>query len=158
MNGSELIAFPVSIGTTPILRLLPGWAQWYDVTVTNNIIANNVAGYDGGGVSIEDSLKVTFVNNTVSSNDTTASAGVLFKTLGAIMAASPPPGCTPTTDPTLPQNPNCTIDNAQHGPQPAGLVTMTHTPNLLDALPASVLCPPGYNYSGGSAQLLRPGS
>jgi hypothetical protein len=156
VNGSELLAFPVSIGAGPVLSLLPGWTQWYDVTVTNNIIANNVAGYDGGGVSIEDSLRVTFVNNTVSSNDTTASAGVLFKTLGAIMGASPPPGCTPTTDPTLPQNPNCTIDNAQHGPQPAGLVTMTHTPNLLSALPANVLCPPGYNYSG-TGQLVPAG-
>ena len=153
VNGSELVAFPVT-GANP---LQPGWSQWYDVTVTNNVIANNVAGYDGGGVSIEDALRVTFVNDTVSSNDTTASAGVLFKTLGAIMAASPPPGCTPTTDPSQPQNPNCTIDNAQHGPQPAGLVTMTHTPNLLAAMPASVLCPPGYNYSGGTGQLIPPG-
>ena len=50
--------------------------------MTNNVIANNVAGWDGGGVSIQDAFKVTFVNNTVASNDTTASAGVLFKTLG----------------------------------------------------------------------------
>jgi hypothetical protein len=130
--------------------------QWYDVTVTNSVIANNVAGYDGGGVSIQDALRVTFVNNTVTSNDTTASAGVLFKTLGAINSASPPPGCEPTTDPSLPQNPNCTIDNAQHGPQPAGLVTMTHTPNLITALSIDVVCPPGYNYSGGSSSLVPP--
>ncbi len=81
--------------------------RWYGITVTNNIIANNVAGWDGAGVSMQDAFKVTFVNNTVASNDTTASAGVLFKTLGAIDAASPPPGCLPTPDPSQPQNPNC---------------------------------------------------
>ena len=138
VNGSELLAFPQTS------------AQWYDVTVTNNVIANNVAGYDGGGVSMQDALKVTFWNNSVVSNDTTASAGVLFKTLGAITAAAPPPGCTPTTDPNQPQNPNCTIDNAQHQQQPAGLVTMSHTPNLIAELPATVVCPTGFNYGGGT--------
>jgi hypothetical protein len=129
INGSDLASFP---GTPN---------NWYDVTVSNNIIANNVAGWDGGGVSMQDALKVTLVNNSVVSNDTTASAGVLFKTLGAIYSATPPPGCTPTTDPTLPQNPNCTIPDAPHMAQPAGLVTMAHTPNLLDALATSITCP-----------------
>ncbi|HEY8973155.1 MAG TPA: choice-of-anchor D domain-containing protein, partial [Burkholderiaceae bacterium] len=123
INGSaDLIAFP----TTP--------SAWYDVTVTNNVIANNVAGYDGGGVSLQDALKVNMINNTVASNDSTASAGALFKTLGAIMSNTPPPGCTPTTDPSLPQNPNCLVADAPHGPQPAGLVVSAHTVNLVDAL------------------------
>lgn len=136
VNGSELAAFPLLSG------------RWYDVTVTNNIIANNVAGWDGGGVSLQDALRVTFANNTVASNDTTASAGVLFKTLGAINAANTPPGCTPTPDPTLPQNPNCLSQDAPHVPQPAGLVAQAHTPNLVDAIAAvtpvagvRVLCP-----------------
>src|SRR4029077_304660 len=122
-------------------------------TVTNNIIANNVAGWDGGGVYLQDAFAVTFVKHTVSSNDTTATAGVLFKTLGAINAASPPPGCTPTTDPSLPQSPSCTGANAPHGPQPAGLVTMYNTPNMIAALPngaTSVTCPTGYGYSAAS--------
>jgi len=130
---------------------------WYGVTVQNNIIANNVAGWDGAGVSMEDALKVTMVNNTIVSNDTTASAGVLFKTLGAVDASSPPPGCNPTTDLTTnPQDPNCLLHNAAHIPQPAGLVTMRNTPNLVDAmngLPSFLgvrwLCPSGYGYSGG---------
>ena len=46
VNGSEVVAFP---RTTD--------ARWYDVTVTNNIIANNVAGWDGGGVSLQDALE-----------------------------------------------------------------------------------------------------
>ncbi len=123
VNGSaDLIAFP----TNP--------SSWYDITVTNNVIANNVAGYDGGGVSLQDALKVNMVNNTVATNDTTASAGVLFKTLGAIMSNTPPPGCTPQTDPSLPQSPNCLVADAPHGPQPSGLVVSAHTVNLVNAL------------------------
>ena len=52
------------------------------MTVTNNIIANNVAGWDGAGISLLDALDVNIINNTIMSNDTTASSGVLFNTLG----------------------------------------------------------------------------
>jgi hypothetical protein len=148
VNGSEFAAFQGNAD------------QWYDVTVTNNVLANNVAGWDGGGMSIQDALKVTIVNNTVVSNDTTASAGVLFKTLGAIMSNTPPPGCTPTTDPSLPQSPSCTGANAPHGPQPAGLVVQAHTPNLIAALGPNTRCPSGYGYSatlnGDCRQLSKP--
>src|SRR5207249_2397923 len=44
VNGIEVSTFP----TTP--------ANWYFVNVTNNIITNNVAGWDGGGVSLQDSI------------------------------------------------------------------------------------------------------
>ncbi|MBS0375938.1 MAG: DUF11 domain-containing protein [Proteobacteria bacterium] len=149
INGSEVIAFPRSSN------------RWYGVTLTNNIIANNVAGYDGGGVSMRDALKVSVINNTIASNDTTASAGVLFKTLGAINASNPPPGCNSTTDPTLPQDPSCLGRDAPHGPQPSGLVTMAHTQNLNDAisaLPGSLTsnnnpklrCPGGFGYANGT--------
>ncbi len=147
VNGTEVSAFP----TKPAL--------WYGVTVTNNIIANNVAGWDGGGVSLQDAFKTQVVNNTIASNDTTASAGVLFKTLGAINQASPPPGCLPTPDPTQPQTPGCLDPNAPHIPQPAGLVTMQNTPNMMSSLSAyispelgslvvtgPVICPAGYGY------------
>ena len=138
VNGVELTALP----------LRPD--RWYDVKFTNNIIANNVAGWDGAGISMEDAFKVSVINNTIASNDTTASAGVLFKTLAAIHAASPPPGCTPTTDPMLPQNQNCLIPNAAHVPQPAGLVTMKNTPSMNDALNGvDAICPSGYGYTGG---------
>jgi hypothetical protein len=145
VNGSEVIAFPAAN------------ANWYGVTLTNNIIANNVAGYDGGGVSMRDALKVSFVNNTIVSNDTTASAGVLFKTLGAINSSSPPPGCNAQTDPTLPQDTSCLGRDAPHGPQPSGLVTMAHTQNLNDAIKTvtdtgtSFICPNGFGYANGTA-------
>jgi hypothetical protein len=151
INGSEVVAFPTASN------------RWYGVSVTNNIIANNVAGYDGGGVSMRDAMKVSFVNNTIASNDTTATAGVLFKTLGAINASSPPPGCNAQTDPTLPQDPSCLGRDAPHGVQPSGLVTMAHTQNLNDAIRAlpgtgnKLACPNGFGYANGDCSLLsRP--
>lgn len=137
INGTEVVAFPNRAN------------QWYGVTVTNNIITNNVAGWDGGGVSLQDALKVSFVNNTVASNDTTATAGSLFKTLGAINAASPGPGCH--NDPNDPAVLICPGGGGvnPHGPQPAGLVMMAHTPNLLTALaPLNLICPTS-NGNGG---------
>ena len=44
VNGLDVAAFP----RTPSL--------WNDVTVINNIITNNVAGWDGGGISMQDAL------------------------------------------------------------------------------------------------------
>src|SRR5262249_33614938 len=153
-NGSDVIAFPAAPDPVGGNNPSPGW---YDVTVTNNIIANNVAGWDGGGASLQDALKVPFINNTVVSNDTTATAGVLFKTLGAINAASPPPGCDAQTDPQLPQDPSCTGNSAMHGPQPSGLVVMQNTPNLISAInglgggtAGAVRCPAGFGYTGNA--------
>ena len=50
-------------------------------SVTNNIIANNVAGWDGGGISLLDALATNLINNSVVSNNSTASSGVLFTSL-----------------------------------------------------------------------------
>jgi len=134
INGTEVTRFP----RTP--------TQWYGVTVTNNIIANNVAGWDGGGVSLQDALKVDFINNTVVSNDTTASAGVLFNTLGAPQASTPPPNCDPL------QNPTCIGDEITTSSiQAAGLVTMQNTANLTSALPTTITCPTNHYAPGGSA-------
>ena len=88
------------------------------------------------------------MNNTITSNDTTASAGVLFKALNAPMAASPPPGCT-QPDPGVALPPGCTDGNAPHNPQPAGLVTMVNTPNLIASLPTQIVCPSGFSYGNG---------
>ena len=119
VNGADVVSFP----TTP--------SQWWSVSVTNNIIANNVAGWDGGGVSLQDALNVNFVNNTVMSNDTTASSGVLFNTLGAPLASSSGPTCTA----------NCGTSSL---PQPAGLVAIQNSAVLRANLPATVTCPTGH--------------
>ncbi|MFC3617650.1 hypothetical protein ACFOPS_04675 [Ralstonia solanacearum] len=52
------------------------------------------AGWAGGGVSLQDAVKVSFINNTVVSNDATASSGVLFNTDAAAQANVGPPNCT----------------------------------------------------------------
>jgi hypothetical protein len=148
VNGQDVTALP----------LQP--TRWNDIRVTNNIISNNVAGWDGGGVSLQDALRVTFLNNTVMENDTTATAGVLFNTLGAPLAAVPPPGCTPQEDPTQPQDPSCNNPVTTSTNQAAGLVTMRNTPNMdaaINDLPGGgiVLCPAG-NSSGLGAMLPIP--
>src|SRR5205085_3022474 len=99
VNGTDVLNFPN----------LP--ALWNSVMATNNIIVNNVAGWDGAGVSLLDALKVDLINNTIVSNDSTASSGVLFTSLFAPLASS--------------QGTDCTANNgAQSCPQVAGLVSV----------------------------------
>ncbi len=126
VNGADVPRFP----SNP--------ERWYGVTVTNNIISNNVAGWDGAGVSLEDALKINLINNTIVSNDTTASAGVLFNTLGAPMAStqSPPPVTTNNGTTSL--------------PQPAGLVTVQNSPQLTSSLTGNITCPANH-YAGTTA-------
>ncbi|MEK7321349.1 MAG: Ig-like domain-containing protein [Pseudomonadota bacterium] len=128
-----------SVNGTDVARSPTNPSRWYQVSVTNNIIANNVAGWAGGGVSIQDAVYVNFINNTVVSNDSTASAGVLFNTAAASQANVPPPtncttvGAETTCDP---------ITTSTY--QPAGLETARHTQNLLGAFNGqSVNCPAG---------------
>jgi hypothetical protein len=115
VNGSEVLAFP----TRP--------AQWYAPTITNNIIADNVAGWDGAGISLVDALNVNIVNNTVVSNSTTASAGILFTTIGAPLASS--------------EGTNCVIGTETSCPQISGLVSIQNSSVLQANLPSSVTCP-----------------
>ncbi|HEX8979149.1 MAG TPA: Ig-like domain-containing protein [Parasulfuritortus sp.] len=127
VNGSEVVAFP----TQP--------SQWYRVDVTNNIIANNVAGWDGAGISLLDALNLNLVNNTIMSNDSSASSGVLFNTIGAPLAS------------TLGNN--CSLNGGTTScPQPAGVVSIQNSAVLQANLPTSVTvtCPEGH-YTGASA-------
>jgi hypothetical protein len=114
-------------------------ANWYQVNITNNIFVNNVAGWAGGGVSLEDAINVNFINNTVVSNDTTASAGVLFDTIGAPNANVPPPGCDPTT------GIGCTNPITTSNFQPSGFETELNSILLTAVMPTSGLrCPSGH--------------
>jgi len=124
VNGTEVTFFP----TNP--------ARWNSVNVTNNIIANNVAGWDGAGVSLQDALVVNFINNTVISNDTTASSGVLFNTLGAPLASSSGSNCIQGGTTTS----SC--------PQPAGLVSIQNSAVFAASLPATITCPAGHGNGG----------
>jgi hypothetical protein len=146
VNGTDVLTFPqapvVTNGSGQVTR-----DNWYHVKVTNNIIANNVAGWDGAGISLQDALYVDIVNNTIMSNDTTASSGVLFNTLGAPLASSqgPCPGGR------LPDG-SCPSANGPTSstPQPAGLVSIQNSSNMTSNLPAAVVCPPNH-FSGTSA-------
>ena len=120
-----------AVNGTDVARFPNQSQYWYSVQVTNNIISNNVAGWDGAGVSLEDSLVVNFINNTVMSNDTTASSGVLFNTLGAPLASGQSPSPTCTT--------NCGTTSA---PQPAGLVALLNSPQLISSFAGlTIVCP-----------------
>jgi hypothetical protein len=129
VNGTEVGAFP----SNP--------ERWYTVTVTNNIITNNVAGWDGGGVSLQDAIGVNLINNTIISNDSTASSGALFGAFFAPEASSPTPcprdasgaaiRCIPLSD-----------------PQPAGISSGRHSAELLASLPSSIVCPVGHGVGG----------
>jgi Abnormal spindle-like microcephaly-assoc'd, ASPM-SPD-2-Hydin len=116
-----------------------GRCNVFQVNMTNNIIANNVAGWTGGGVSMQDAIASNFINNTVISNDTTASAGVLFNTNGAPNSSNPPPGCNPQTGVGCNNIPYA-IPGNQPG-LPSGLVTE----------PISILLRTLNNATGGTA-------
>ncbi len=124
VNGTEVSTFP----TQP--------DRWYSVDVTNNIIANNVAGWDGAGVSLQDALAVNLINNTIVSNDSTASSGALF---GAFFAdrTSAPTAC--------PQGSRCVPISA---PQPAGVSSAGHSAEFLASLPPAIRCPVGHGVGG----------
>ncbi|WP_165614436.1 choice-of-anchor Q domain-containing protein [Paraburkholderia ginsengiterrae] len=127
-----------NVNGTEVQRSPSNSNAWYQVSVTNNIIANNVAGWGGGGVSLQDAVAVSFINNTVVSNDATASAGVLFNTAAAAQANVGPPNCT-----TVGSETTCSpITTSVY--QPAGLETAQHTANFIVAFTnPSVACPAG---------------
>ena len=76
-------------------------ATWNRVNILNNIIVNNVTGLAGGGISLQDALRVAIVNNTIANNDSAATAQAAFG-----------------TDPTF------------SIPQPAGVVSRAHSATL----------------------------
>jgi Bacterial Ig domain len=128
VNGTDVLTFP----TNP--------SRWYSVTVTNNIIDNNVAGWDGAGISLYDALNVNIINNTIVANDTTASSGALFNTIGAPLASSQGP-CPPGGRNAAGV---CTVLVTTSTPQPAGIVAIQNSSNLVASLPTNVTCPTGH--------------
>jgi hypothetical protein len=126
VNGSDIVAFP----DDP--------CQWNEVTVTNNIIVDNVAGWDGAGLSLLDSPNVNIINNTIAFNGSTASAGPLFNTIGAPLASTQGPTCTA----------NCGTTTK---PQVGGVAVIQNSAVLtanLAGLP--VVCPAGHYQGAGT--------
>jgi hypothetical protein len=136
LNGSDVISFPNGNANITFPGIAGARSPWYSATVTNNIIVNNVAGWDGGGVSMLDALNVNIVNNTVVSNDSTASAGVLFNTIGAPLASTQNTPCPTNSGATA----SC--------PEVAGLVSVQNSATLVANFPASITCPAGHGPGG----------
>ncbi len=63
--------------------------DWYNVDLFDNLIVNNVAGLAGGGVSLQDAVKVRMYHNTIANNDSLGTAGDAFLTPSE---SSPQPG------------------------------------------------------------------
>jgi hypothetical protein len=126
INGSEISRYP----NNP--------AQWYSISITNNIITNNVAGWDGGGVSIQDAMVSKFINNTITDNDSTASSGTLFQTFRRDLASATPPSTIMGTCDTSAAG--CTASQRQ----PAGISVAPNSPFLIASYPATgIKCPVG---------------
>jgi FtsP/CotA-like multicopper oxidase with cupredoxin domain len=99
VNGQDVVDRPGQSG------------QWHRITLTNNIIADNVAGWAGGGISLMDTARAEIWNNTIIHNDSTSTVGATF------------------------------IDPDTSAPQPAGIVSVRHTAPLAAAFartPATV--------------------
>jgi hypothetical protein len=122
-NGSDVVAFPASP------------SHWNNITFTNNIVVDNLAGWDGAGVSLQDALNINVINNTIAANTTTATAGVLFTTLGAPLASQQGTNCT-------------TAGGTASCPQPAGLVSVQNSAILTANLANTKVECPANHYAG----------
>jgi hypothetical protein len=119
-------------------------ALWNSVSITNNMIVNNVAGWDGGGISLQDSLNVSIINNTIASNDTLASSGVLTQSLGTPTASAPPGSCVQA-------------GGTMSCPQSAGVTSTQNSSIFTTSLTGlTITCPTGQpNCQGFSSPLLQ---
>ena len=79
-------------------------SKWNSITLTNNMLINNSAGYAGGAISLQDAVRVFIIHDTIARNDSTATTGLaMIKGLNRSES------------------------------QPAGIVSYSHTNGLLSA-------------------------
>jgi len=135
VNGTDVVTFPSKAGPMVFRQSHPTTSS-----------ANNVAGWDGAGISLVDALAVNIVNNTIVSNDTTASSGVLFNTLGAPLASSQGP-CAYGTGTTFPPATCVSVRRLSrlawcHRQHPAIDYGYHGLPNLAGG--GKVICPTGH--------------
>ena len=115
---------------------------WHDVTISNNIIVYNVAGWDGAGISLQVALNVNIVNNTIMHNDTLASSGVLTNSIGTPMASANAGNCTNAAGTA-----SC--------PQSAGVTSAPNSSLLTTTFVVPITCPAGHpNCTGFSNPIL----
>ncbi len=97
-SGAGIRAFAVNADD---VRLSPANdATWSRLNIVNNIIANNVAGVAGGGISLQDVLRARIVNNTIVNNDSTAT-GILAFAAGSSDSTPQPAGIASAANSTV---------------------------------------------------------
>ncbi len=163
INGNDVVRFPNSSfdqgcttrfqnGKRVTTCTEPYTSFWNSVELTNNIIVNNVAGWDGGGISLQDALNVAIVNNTVAHNDSTATAGPLFGSLFAPMSSAPSTqvGCYATANGV--SGAAGTVTGVASCPQVAGVVSVTNSAilqaNTANSGTSILTCPAAYGGTG----------
>src|SRR6202011_2541768 len=79
VNGSDVIRNPNNLtGINPTTH--QPYMPWWQLTITNNMIVNNISAWAGAGISLSDTANSSIINNTIMSNDSTATAGPLLNT------------------------------------------------------------------------------
>jgi hypothetical protein len=135
VNGTDVSTFP----SQP--------ARWNNVSITNNIIVNNTAGWDGAGISLQDSLNVSILNNTVAHNDSLASSGVLTFSIGTPQASAPAGECH-QAGPTGATTASC--------PQVAGVSSTRNSTLLTTTFITQPTCPTGQSPATGCRTYSNP--
>jgi hypothetical protein len=136
VNGSEVSSFPHQP------------SRWNNVSITNNIIVNNLSGWDGAGISLQDSLNVSIINNTIAHNDSLASSGVLTNSIGTPQASAPAGNCTLTGATGTANSASC--------PQPAGVASTKNSTLLTDTFVTLPNCPSGQIPGNGCVTYSNP--
>ena len=113
-------------------------SRWNNVSITNNIIVNNMAGWDGAGISLQDSLNVSILNNTIAHNDSLATSGALTFSIGTPQASAPAGECHRA-------GPGGTTVSC---PQPAGVSSARNSTLLTTTFTTQPTCPAGQGGNG----------
>ena len=122
VNGMEVRTFPTRPGPLVLGRTSPTTSS------PTTLLAGTAA-----GVSLQDSLVVNLVNNTIVSNDSTASSGILFDSFFADNTSAPTP---------CPQGTRCVPVTR---PQPAGVSSAKHSAEFLASIGGlNLTCPAGH--------------
>jgi hypothetical protein len=149
VNGTDISLFPSgcvregagALITCPRSGGTPASTYWNSVSITNNIINNNIAGWDGAGISLQDSLNVSIVNNTIAHNDSLASSGVLTQSIGTPQASAPAGNCV-QTGPTGVGTASC--------PQVAGVASTPNSALISSSINGiTITCPAGQSSTTG---------
>jgi hypothetical protein len=156
VNGTDISTFPTGCVREGAGALVPCRGRnetpasnyWNSVSITNNIINNNIAGWDGAGISLQDSLNVSIVNNTIAHNDSLASSGVLTQSIGTPQASAPAGNCV-QTGPTGADTASC--------PQVAGVASTPNSALISSSINGlTITCPTGQSSTTGCRNESNP--